>query len=98
MEGSVHVVGGASKSDGRTLDSAKNSSEIGVSGLEQVALTEKGQRFLVEKMRCTSRLDRDCDIEHNIYFKSYILQPFSFALSAPTRVGVLPRPRKLSLG
>ena len=41
LEESMHVVGGASNSDGRTLDSAKNSSEIGVSGLEQVALTEK---------------------------------------------------------
>ena len=33
MEKSVHVVGGASDSEGRTLDSAKNSAEISVSGL-----------------------------------------------------------------
>ena len=41
MEESVHVVGGASDSEGRTLDSAKNSAEISVSGLEQVAFAEK---------------------------------------------------------
>jgi hypothetical protein len=35
------VAGGASNSDGRTLNSAKNSTEIGVSGLEQVAFTKK---------------------------------------------------------
>jgi hypothetical protein len=40
LEESVHVVGGASDSDGRTLNSAKNSTEIGVSGLEQVAFAE----------------------------------------------------------
>jgi hypothetical protein len=41
LEESVHVVRGASDSDGRTLNSAKNSTEIGVSGLEQIAFTEK---------------------------------------------------------
>jgi len=33
LEESVHVISGASDSDGRTLDSAKNSPEISVSGL-----------------------------------------------------------------
>ena len=41
LEESVHVVRGASDSDGRTLNSAKNATEIGVSGLDQVAFTEK---------------------------------------------------------
>jgi hypothetical protein len=41
LEESVHVVGGASDSDGRTLDSAKNSAKISVSALEQVSFTEK---------------------------------------------------------
>jgi hypothetical protein len=38
---SMHVISGATDSDGRTLNSAKNATEIGVSGLEQVAFTEK---------------------------------------------------------
>jgi hypothetical protein len=37
----MHVVGGASDSNRRTLNLAKNSTEIDVSGLEQVAFTEK---------------------------------------------------------
>jgi hypothetical protein len=41
LEESVHVVGGPSDSDGRTLNSANNATEIGVSGLEQVAFAEK---------------------------------------------------------
>jgi hypothetical protein len=41
LEESMHVISGASDSDGRTLNSAKNATEIGVSGLEQVAFAEK---------------------------------------------------------
>jgi hypothetical protein len=41
LEESVHVVRGASDSDGRKSNSAKDSTEIRVSGLEQVAFTEK---------------------------------------------------------
>jgi len=41
LEESMHVISGPSDSDGRTLDSAKNAAEIGVSRLEQVAFAEK---------------------------------------------------------
>jgi hypothetical protein len=42
LEESMHVISGAADSDGRTLNSAKNATEIGVSGLEQFGCRETG--------------------------------------------------------
>jgi hypothetical protein len=88
LKESVHVISGTSNSDGRTLDSAKNAPEIGVSGLEQVAFAEKRAAVFGRENEMYQQTGKGL----RAYSTTYILyviygKRFSFALSALGRGG-----------
>jgi len=99
LEESVHVVGGASDSDGRTLDSAKNPAEISVSGLEQVAFPEKRVPVLGRENEMYQQTGQGLwHFKQHKFYQLYTASPFLSRFQRWVAWGCFPRPRKLSLG